>query len=165
MDALLFIAIAAAVFYVIYRSKTPSDSSWQRKDGTFTIQGHVVGDSTFSADVVGESHYQGNIEHAAGGRNHDSAHVVTKAVLYLEDENPHDRNAVRVLIEGRTAGYLDRAAAKAWRRKLSAGGFPIGHYTVDALIVGGWDRGEDDQGHFGVKLDVPALSTVSMLDT
>jgi hypothetical protein len=26
---------------------------------------------------------------------------------------------------------------------------------VQALVVGGWDRGGDDTGHFGVKLDLP----------
>ena len=27
--------------------------------------------------------------------------------------------------------------------------------TCSALIVGGWDRGPDDQGYFGIKLDLP----------
>lgn len=73
----------------------------------------------------------------------------------LEDDNPYDINAVCITIQGLRVGYLDRAAAKAWRRQLKERHAPLGHYTADALIVGGWDRGADDLGHFGVRLDLP----------
>lgn len=64
-------------------------------------------------NVVGESHYQDAIAAAAGGRElsggEDEARC--RAVLIPEPNNPHDANAVRVAVQGKTVGYLSREAA------------------------------------------------------
>lgn len=124
---------------------------------TFTArtEGHIRGPGDFDYDVVGESHYQHNIERIAGGRSSQSANKACKATLLLDDGNAHDKNAVKVYIDGMVVGHLDREMAKSWRPQLRKQGLPVGNYTCDALVVGGWDKGGGDAGHFGVKLDLP----------
>jgi hypothetical protein len=106
--------------------------------------------SAFSAEVVGESHYQANLSKLTGGKTRDGANELMTATLVLEDENPYDRNAVRVDIDGLTVGYLARDTAREWRRQGRSDQF-----TCPALIRGGWDRGHGDEGSFGVRLELP----------
>jgi hypothetical protein len=120
-----------------------------------TVATSVVRFEDFSLLVVGESNYQDAIETAAGGRTEESCEKIVTAVLVLEDSNPYDRKAVQVVINGRLCGYLSREDARAYRKLLKKAGYPDGTTSWNAMIVGGWDRGPDDQGHFGVKLNLP----------
>jgi hypothetical protein len=106
--------------------------------------------SGFNAEVVGESNYQANLSKLVGGRTRDGVEKVMTATLMLEDENPYDRFAVRVDIEGLTVGYLPKEAARAWRLTGRSDGF-----KCSAVIRGGWDRGRGDGGLFGVRLNLP----------
>jgi hypothetical protein len=61
--------------------------------------------------VVGESHYQDDLQRLFrknGGTEHD---IKVDAVLVPEDGNDFDAHAVRVEIGSRTVGYLVRRAA------------------------------------------------------
>ena len=71
--------------------------------------------------------------------------------LVLEDNNRYDKKAVRVDIEGETVGYLSKENARKFRRKFS---FKGKVFECDAIIIGGWDRGGGDTGHYGVRLDL-----------
>ncbi len=79
-----------------------------------------------------------------------------KCVAHIipEPTNRHDVNAMRVDIDGMTVGYLSRKDAVTLRKRLREQGVD-GPVSASALIVGGWDRGRDDVGSFGVRLDVP----------
>lgn len=107
------------------------------------------GDGSFSFEIVGEAFYQAALERIAGGKTEDGVEVETPALLVPEPTNPHDHNAVAVQIFGHTVGYLSRPNAARYRA--AHGLIPA---SCTALIVGGWDRGPEDQGHFGVKLDI-----------
>lgn len=120
-------------------------------------EGSIQGPGEFACEVVGESKYQHHLERIAGGRSEDSAQLKKRAILALENDNPHDANAVCVRIDGLRVGYLPRKFAKSYREQLTRRNAPIGHYYCDALIVGGWDRGGGDRGHFGVRLDLPIV--------
>lgn len=98
-------------------------------------------------DVVGESHYQRELEEIAGGRTEDGVDLSVDAELVPQDDNPHDQNAVAVQVNGTIVGFLPREQAAAYR---CAG---RGREKHGARIVGGWYRGRDDRGHFGVKLE------------
>jgi len=115
----------------------------------------ITGPGTFDVDVVGESHYQDNLEEICGGRTEESVEIETDAYLVPEDDSPADRNAVSVWIDGRQVGHLDRETAPAWRMEITRHGPGICTAKCRAVIVGGWDRGPDDRGHFGVRLDLP----------
>jgi hypothetical protein len=112
----------------------------------------IVGDGEFRFPIVGESHYQLEIEAIAGGRSEDGArNILVDALLIPEPNNPYDPNAVAVKIENETVGYLSRDTAKLFCRALAASGFEI--VSCEAVINGGWDRGSGDRGHFGIRLN------------
>lgn len=102
----------------------------------------------FDFDVVGESNYQAELSAICGGHCEEGVEHECTALLVPEPTNPHDANAVKVVIEGRTIGYLSRQHAILYRRRIGGAG------RCGALVVGGWDRGNGDRGHFGVKLDL-----------
>lgn len=110
----------------------------------------AVDDRRFYVNVVGESHYQENLALICGKRTEDGVHVITEALLVPEADNPYDPNAVRVEIKGLQVGHLAREAAVAYRQL----GLD-GKRSYPALITGGWDRGDGDEGGYGVKLDLP----------
>lgn len=56
-----------------------------------------------------------------------------------------------------TVGYLSRKNAREYRKRLKKAGYQGITATCFAIIVGGWDRGGGDRGHFGVKLDLPKI--------
>ena len=113
------------------------------------------GPGTYDVDVVGESHYQDALEDICGGRAEDSQRLVVEAFLVPEDDNPHDSAAVRIDIQDETVGYLDRTTARSFREQMAEVGASGMAAKCNAIIVGGWDRGGGDRGHFGVKLDLP----------
>lgn len=116
------------------------------------------GGGAFAIDVVGESHYQKELSKICGGKTENGYQYYCTAHLILENDNPHDDQAVRVDISGYSVGYLSRKNARKFRKLLAVATPGVDVYVAQcpALIVGGWssDDGED-QGHFGVKLDLP----------
>jgi len=115
----------------------------------------LPGPGTYSIDVVGESNYQSWLESICGGRTDESQEKLVEAVLVHEDDNPYDDKAIRIDIMGRTVGYLSRENARQYRKRLEEAGYKGINATCSAMIVGGWDQGNGDRGHFGVKLDLP----------
>lgn len=108
----------------------------------------------FPLRVVGESRYQDELEAICGRRKLNGEDKTVEAELVLEDENPHDRNAVRVEISGRQVGYLGRDDAPAFRERVQREGLPGPRFPCRAHISGGWDDGSGDRGHYGVRLGV-----------
>jgi len=114
----------------------------------------LPGSGAYEQPIVGEASYQAALEDLCGGRTDHGHQKVAEAELGLEDDNPHDNHAVRVAIEGRTVGYLNREDARRYRARLREAGLDAPVATCAAVIVGGWDRGGGDRGHFGVRLDI-----------
>ncbi|MBO7705393.1 MAG: hypothetical protein J6S68_07050, partial [Acinetobacter sp.] len=73
------------------------------------------------------------------------------AVLKAEPSNPHDPHAVAITISGKKVGYLAREQAGDLNAFLKANG--ADEASCESRIVGGWLR-DDDEGHFGVKLNI-----------
>ncbi len=113
------------------------------------------GPGAYDVEVVGESYYQEALENICGGRDENSQRLVVEAFLVPEDDNPHDAKAVRIDIQGQTVGYLDRETARSFRKMMAQIDLTGVVAKCSAIIVGGWDRGGGDRGHFGVKLDLP----------
>lgn len=114
-------------------------------------RGVVVGDGEFEYHLVGTSHYQAALETICGGKTRDSAHHFCAALVTPQPNNPYDRHAVVVAIFGMIVGHLDRDDAREFIRALRHGGYADA--ACEASIVGGWDRGHDDTGYFGVRLN------------
>ncbi len=116
---------------------------------------NLPGPGTYSLDVVGESNYQAALESICGGRSTRSQEKIMEATLIHEDDNPYDNQAISVRIQGKTVGYLSRKEARKYRKQLKQAGYPGITAKCSAMIVGGWDKGGGDRGHFGVRLDLP----------
>jgi hypothetical protein len=100
--------------------------------------------------VVGESNYQPALLRVLANRGR-----MCWARLVPEPDNPFDRNAVMVEIDGHTVGYFARADALRYQRRLLPLAEPI---QVPAKLIGG----TDDKPSIGVLLDhreVEALPT------
>ena len=104
-------------------------------------------------EVKGESHYQDSLSKICGGRTRDGHELDVIAELKPEPSNEFDANAVAVFVQGRQVGYLPKAqAAKLQLSIARLAKSERGGVGCRAQIVGGWDRGPSDQGHFGVRL-------------
>jgi hypothetical protein len=142
MTWLIVTALGVALYWYLRRDRTPK------------AVGIISGPGDFDFDIVGEASYQTALRAIAGPKSEDGVRRRCTAYLILEDSNPHDRNAVRVDIDGLTVGYLDRRMAKQYRAELARQKWSA-TMQADAVIVGGWKRGRSDEGSYGVKLDLP----------
>lgn len=118
-------------------------------------QADLPGPGEYAYAIAGASKYQGALEMICGGKQHESAEYYTDATLHFENDNKYDPMAVRVDVEGHTVGYLQRSDASNYRRQVLAMGFGELSCRCKAKIVGGWYISEEDQGSFGVRLDLP----------
>lgn len=109
----------------------------------------IEGDGDFEFDIVGEGRHQKTLMTIAGPKEPEGKRFLCKAVLVAEPDNKHDPNAVKCTINGRKVGYVPRQLAPRVKRMLKGR-----KVRVDALIVGGWDDGDGNTGHYGVKLDI-----------
>jgi hypothetical protein len=115
----------------------------------------IKGREQFQVNVAGESFYPDAFAALCGARTRDGIAFPARARLILDDDNMHDKNAVKVTINGHQVGHLPREAARAFRRTVRYGELALHEeFECAALINGGWDRGGGDAGNFGVKLDL-----------
>ena len=92
----------------------------------------------YNQQVYGEDHYQDALIRLAGPYSKEGKRLICDADLYLEPNNPYDRNAIRVEIEGTPVGYIGRYDAPVLRKQLKAIGILDGQrVTVEAAIGGG----------------------------
>lgn len=113
---------------------------------------YLSGNGEYSLAVVGESHYQSALIDIAGPYSSEGNRVRCYAVLTLENNNPHDKNAIRVEIGGDTVGYITRKDAPLLREQLGFRHSGETRFFVDAVVRGG-RTGQ----HYGVWLDLPVV--------
>jgi hypothetical protein len=111
-------------------------------------------DHSFDFEVVGESNYQAALAKLAGTHGDESPHLEVQALLVPETDNPHDKNAVRVVLSGMTVGYLARDDAGSFRRRLSGRKLTGQVTSCDAVIVGGFVGKDGKRASYGVRLDM-----------
>ena len=130
--------------------------SYKQDEAALLEAGFLIGDQ--QVDVVGEDEYQDALERLAGGRSKSGVIKPVIALLSREPDHPHDKNAVRVDVDGETVGYIEKWNAKDIQPlllRLETAGRPA---WVRGSIVGGW---EDNYGDsmFRVRLDsLPRVS-------
>jgi len=104
-------------------------------------------------EIVGEASHQPNLLALTGGQKQEfGVKFDVQATLQPEPSNPHDANAVAVIIKKKTVGYLSKSDAPifvAFLRNVGADSA-----SCEGRIVGGWDDGSGSEGHFGVKLSL-----------
>jgi hypothetical protein len=115
---------------------------------------HLAKGRGYTFEVVGESHRQQVLDAICGGKCEDGHDLKVTAQLLLVEGNPYDPNAVGVFVDCKLVGYVPRDLAPRIRAdllRLSPDERPV---TCDGRIVGGWDRGGYDEGHYGIKLSL-----------
>lgn len=114
----------------------------------------IEGPGHYRVNVAGESFYPGSFALLCGPRGSEGVNLEVRAQLTLQDDNEHDKFAVRVTIQGFPVGHLKRDDARAFRRTVRYGHLAE-HETFEcaALICGGWAN-QGGAGNFGVRLDL-----------
>jgi hypothetical protein len=97
-------------------------------------------------EVVGESNYQLDI-----GKIINSANLM--AYLIPENNNPYDKNAVRIEINHLIVGYLDRDDAIQFRKLLKKRNLADNITSCKASITGGHKKNEVTLD-YGIELDL-----------
>jgi hypothetical protein len=115
----------------------------------------IDGGGEFDQEVVGESHYQNHLKKICGGYKRRGNRKEVFARLHYENNNPHDKQAIRVDINGKTAGYLPREDARYYRKRIEKVGQEGIVISCNAIIFGGKKFGFLRKTHFGVLLDLP----------
>jgi hypothetical protein len=105
-------------------------------------------------DIVGEASYQDALDDLCGGKCEDGHSLRVVAQLCFQEDNPYDPDAVVVLVDRQVVGYIPRTQAKRFRSEILRINPQERPVTCEARIVGGWDRGGGDEGHYGVRLSL-----------
>ena len=115
---------------------------------------HLARGRGFTFEIVGEASYQAALDAICGGKCEDGYKLPVVAQLCFQEDNPHDANAVVVLINGKVVGYIPRDLAPEMRTAILTLNPDERPVTCDAKVVGGWLRDGGDEGHYGVKLSL-----------
>jgi len=113
-------------------------------------------DSTgaFKIAIAGTSHYRAEIELISRNLQDTRSLAICLAYLVLDEQNPHDANAVKVIIGGKLVGYLPAGYAQTYRSYISELPRHVKHVSVAAAITGGLRTQERDY-EYTVELDIP----------
>lgn len=143
------LATAVVIYYLFFyaRGRQAATAPPEAPQGFPKIRGN----GKFDTEVVGESFYETNFRALLGNRYGNDTEIDCDAVLTLENDNPHDKNAVAVTIDGKRVGHLPRDKAIEFRRALRRDGF--GH--LQSVAVAAEVYTGDDDGHCSVRLDIP----------
>lgn len=115
----------------------------------------IEGDRRFDIKVIGASNYQdylGFLSRSYSKRGCDRELI---AKLHYENGNPYDCNAIRVVVSGRTVGYLSPEDSKRYRKKIERADVDGIIVSCKAIIVGGERIGLFKKSEFSLHLDLP----------
>lgn len=109
--------------------------------------------------VTGESLHQDELLSLSGGRRtFGGVDLDVEAELVLELDDPFETVVVAVLIDGRRIGRMQLEDVQRFQPAIEEARHRHGAAICRARIRGGWDRGGEDVGAFGVVLLLPAVS-------
>ncbi|WP_407279193.1 HIRAN domain-containing protein [Aromatoleum evansii] len=108
----------------------------------------------FDFEIVGESHHQAVLGRLAGAHGTESANAEHVALIVPENQNPHDTQAVAVLISDELVGHMSRQDARSFRRRLAQKNLSNRITSCDAIVVGGWAGPSGSKAQYGVRLDL-----------
>ena len=115
----------------------------------------IEGDGHYDLEVVGELHYQRHLKVLSGLYSRTGGNRELVAKLHYENTNPHDKKAIRVVINGGTVGYLSRKNARLLRKAIEKEGLEGLIISCNAKILGGRRVRLYNKIDFSVWLDLP----------
>ena len=116
----------------------------------------LTGGLKFALEIAATDRYQITLAALGGPRVSRGVNRFEIAQLILEDQNPRNPNAVRIVIRGKQVGYLRPEDALSYRQQLFARGKPHADGQCQAAIRGGWVSSDGRTGDYEVWLDLPA---------
>lgn len=144
--ALLLVAGSAA--WLFYR-KSNRVAPIANNQPTLRLQGG----GGYEFAVLGVSRYRPALEKLCDAAQGDPRTV--DALLIPEENNPRDRNAVRVEVQGRTVGYLPPELADTYRKRLVESGYPGARSICKAKLTGRMHSSLGRIMDYSVRLDLP----------
>lgn len=165
---ILPIAFVSAIVLLLNRNKIAAGENVTQSDGDSQQDLSTAKDyyawpelGQFAFTVAGEQYQevikqliQENVIKAKAGSG--SKAYILLAHLIPTDDNPYDSSAVRVDINNRTVGYLNREEARNFRRRLDEKKLVDQITTCNAIITGG--DVNKKTFNYDVKLDIESLS-------
>lgn len=119
---------------VVPERRWPQARLSSREPAREALAYYLVSDSMTA--VVGESYYQAALRRAVGGKSSENG-IPVQACLQRDPRNKYDKNAVRVSVDGETAGYVSRDLAPHLQPRLEAIESRGMVATCDARVLGG----------------------------
>jgi len=146
---------ASATHNVVVSAPKPTTPSGRPNRQGIPATVRIVQFGTCDFDVVGESSYQDALAAIAGPAPDDGHEAPVTVWLICQDQNPHDRNAVAVVVQEKIVGYLSRADAREYRKSLreETGSLPSA-MTAGLIVGGGIKRKTGERMHLGIRIDL-----------
>ena len=113
----------------------------------------IPGSGRFAAEVIGEARHTADLARILETAGAGGDEGVVEATLVIEDDDPHQTNAVPVQIAGCLVGYLSRATAQSCRALFSTAAGSGRTVTCTAKVRR--LRGDGEPTRFQVQLDLP----------
>lgn len=171
---ILPIALVSAVVLLLNRNKIAASENVTQSDGDSPQDLSTAKDyyawpelGQFAFTVAGEQYQevikqliQENVINSKTGSG--SKAYILLAHLIPDNDNPDDSGAVRVDINNRTVGYLNREEAHSFRRRLDERKLSNQITTCNAIIVGG--EVNRKTLNYDVKLDIDSLASFDDLN-
>jgi hypothetical protein len=129
----------------------------RRPPSPFTVSVQIYTGSEW-LEVKGESAFQTVLESIAGPKCEDGYNLPVDVVLIREPDNQYDPNAIAVYAtdprtnQAAKVGFVVKPLAEKLAPVLdekNAAGETVG---MEGYIRGGWQRGNGDEGHYGIWL-------------
>lgn len=152
-DALgISLFLSLLMFFLLYGNyknsqKTISQQSNSSNDVT-------VESNTVPIEISGESFYHDAIIDVIGEPTEDGYDVTVNGRLVRDPTNKYDSNAIKCLIKERHVGHVNREDAEDISHYMDS--HNITEILVSCEVTGGWSRGKNDSGFFGITAYVPS---------
>lgn len=105
-------------------------------------------------EISGESFYHDAIIDVIGEPTEDGHDVTVNGRLVRDPSNNYDSNAIKCIINGRHVGFVNRDDAEDISRYMDS--HNITEILVSCEVTGGWSRGKNDSGFFGITAYAPS---------
>ena len=150
---ILPVAGCAAIVLFINRNKIAAQELAQKPRNT---NQYIVPEGNYYAwpemnrfaYLVTDESYSKEIQHLT----HEGMDSL-KAFLIPEDSNPYDSNAVRIVMNQRTVGFLNREESRSFRRRLVENGIAKQITTCRAKIIN-YPESDRDNTRYELHLDI-----------
>jgi HIRAN domain len=146
-DALaLSLFMTFLMFFLLYGNYKNSQKEINQKSNSSNDV--TVESNTVPIEISGESFYHDAIIDVIGEPTEDGYDVTVNGRLVRDPANKYDSNAIKCLINGRHVGHVNRDDAEEISHYMDT--HNITDLLVSCEVTGGWSRGKNDSGFFGI---------------